>query len=136
MIPRRWCALALALTLVIGPLPREFPGLLPEVVVDHAGDVLWATAVLLGFALLWPRWPVPRLAAVAGLIALAVELQQLYQPQWLVDFRSRRLPGLVLGRGFLWADLVAYALGVGLGVVIVRWISANRSTGSLTTARS
>lgn len=136
MIPRRWCAPALALTLVIGPLPREFPDLLPEVVVDHAGDVLWATAVLLGLALLWPRWPVPGLAAVAGLIALAVELQQLYQPQWLVDFRARRLPGLVLGRGFLWADLVAYALGVGLGVVIVRWISANRSTGSLTTARS
>ena len=46
------------------------------------------------------------------LLAWAVELSQLLSWPWLQDLRGTRLGALVLGQGFQWADLIAYAIGV------------------------
>jgi hypothetical protein len=55
------------------------------------------------------------------LLALAfawgVEFSQLYHAPWIDAVRAT-LPGrLVLGTTFNWPDLLAYALGVGLGAL-------------------
>jgi hypothetical protein len=37
---------------------------------------------------------------------------------WIDSIRHTTLGGLVLGYGFLWGDLVCYAVSVGLGAIV------------------
>ncbi|MFL5353429.1 DUF2809 domain-containing protein [Archangium sp.] len=101
------------------PAARES---LPRFLTDYAGDSLWAVMVYLCLVFALPRLPV-RLAA-AGALAISVldELSQLVHTPWLDALRANRLGALVLGRGFLWSDLVCYAVGVALaaGVDLLR----------------
>ena len=50
--------------------------------------------------------------------SVAVELSQLYHAPWIDSIRQTTLGGLILGFDFVWSDLVCYALGVGLGVLV------------------
>lgn len=91
---------------------------LPEWLSNYGGDALWALMVFVGFGFLLPRAS----TAVNALIALAfswgVECSQLYHTPWIDAIRAT-LPGrLILGNTFNWPDLVAYALGIGLGAVV------------------
>ena len=82
------------------------------------GDSLWALMVFLmaGFLLNGksPRW----IALVALVFSYCIEISQLYHAPWIDAVRANRLGGLVLGFGFLWSDLVCYAVGIGFGVVM------------------
>jgi hypothetical protein len=76
------------------------------------GDALWAATVYWMVSVAVPRtrrrW---RLIAALG-ICIAVELSQLWHPQWLDSVRDT-LPGhLLLGSDFDPRDLLAYAIGV------------------------
>jgi hypothetical protein len=62
--------------------------------------------------------PARRLAGAAAVIALAVELSQLAHPAWLDTFRSLPGVGLVLGYDFVASDLVCYAAGIALGLMV------------------
>ncbi len=111
-------AAVLAAVLVAGLASRRIDSL-PDVVADHAGDTLWATAVVLGLAFVWPDRPSRVLAAAGLAIAIAVELSQLWTPEWLEDLRENDLAALVLGRGWLWGDLVRYAVGAAFGWLLL-----------------
>jgi len=118
VISRGRTVAALLAVLAAGLLSRR--DAVPDVVEDHAGDALWATAVVLGLALLWPRRPAHMLATAGFVIAVAVELSQLWAPLWLVEFRAHDPVALVLGRGFRWADLLRYAAGCLLGFALLK----------------
>jgi hypothetical protein len=107
--------LVLAVVL-LGLASRAYSPPLPWAVREYAGDALWALAVYLTVAFLFPRLPVGRVAA-AGLFSLAVEFSQLYHAPWIERVRQFRPAALVLGHGFLWGDLVCYGVGVGLGAL-------------------
>ena len=116
---RRRTTMALAVVLAVGLASRRVEGL-PQVLVDHAGDVSWAAAVVLGLGVLWPARH-PLVAAVGGFaIAVVVEVSQLWHPMWLDDLRANDAVALVLGRGFVWGDLGRYAVGCGFGAIILR----------------
>ena len=101
--------MALALTIAAGLTSRRWP--LPGVLAEHLGDALYAMAACWAFALLRPRWGARRYA-VAGFSASGlVELSQLWHPAWLDAIRRTRAGALLLGWGFQWTDMVAYALG-------------------------
>ncbi|MEM7141856.1 MAG: DUF2809 domain-containing protein [Actinomycetota bacterium] len=118
MSRRARTAAALAVVLAAGLASRRVEGV-PSIVEDHAGDALWATAVVLGLAIV--RAAPAALLAAGGLgIAVAVELTQLWTPSWLEDLRENDLAALVLGRGWLWGDLVRYAVGAALGYLLLR----------------
>lgn len=68
--------------------------------------------------LAFPRARAPRIAAVALGFAAAVECSQLYRAEWIGDLRATRLGALALGHGFLWSDVICYAVGVAVAVVI------------------
>jgi hypothetical protein len=57
-------------------------------------------------------------AAVAYGVCVAVELSQLYHSPAIDAVRETPLGGLVLGSGFDPRDLAAYALGVGVALLI------------------
>jgi len=55
-----------------------------------------------------------------------VELSQLYQGDWINGVRGT-LPGrLILGQGFLWSDLIAYAVGIGTAICL-EWVIQRKS---------
>ncbi|GAB3756189.1 ribosomal maturation YjgA family protein [Spirosoma pomorum] len=71
-----------------------------------------------GFALLFRRWSIRAVAAVAFSFSVCIELGQLYHAPWIDSLRATRLGGLVLGFSFVWSDLLCYAVGVSLGALI------------------
>lgn len=88
---------------------------LPQFIAGYAGDTLWALTAFLGFGFLWPQLSTERVAALAFGFAVLIECSQLYDAPWLNALRHTRLGSLVLGFGFLWSDLVCYAVGVAFG---------------------
>lgn len=111
-----------ALLVVIGAglASRRWP--LPGLLAEHAGDALYTCAAFCGLALLWPRARSVRLGTAAFAVSAAVEFTQLLSWQWLADLRANRLGALLLGQGFQWADLVAYAAGALLAAVTDHWL--------------
>ncbi len=62
-----------------------------------------------------------KVALISILTCFLIEFSQLYQAEWINEIRKTRLGGLILGFGFLWSDLVSYAVGgmMGLGLEYV-----------------
>jgi hypothetical protein len=58
-----------------------------------------------------------RVAGLAIVSSLAVEVSQLYHSPWIDAIRRTAVGGLLLGFGFVWSDLVCYAVGIGLGML-------------------
>ena len=106
------------LTITLGLASRRFGSMLPAFIAQYAGDTLWATAAYFGFALVFVRWSVARLAIAAATFALTIEVSQLYHAPWIDSIRATTLGGLILGFGFLWSDLVCYAVGVVIAAVL------------------
>jgi hypothetical protein len=67
----------IALAAALGLGSRRFAGHLPGFVAAYAGDTLWATAAFLGLGLLLPRASTKRVAALAMIVSVAVEVSQL-----------------------------------------------------------
>ena len=55
-----------------------------------------------------------------------IEVSQLYHAEWIDSIRATTLGGLVLGYGFLWSDLVAYTIGVGVGFLFEFILRTNK----------
>jgi hypothetical protein len=109
------CAIALVLVIAAGLGSRVFGHVLPAFVAAYAGDTLYATMIVVGLALVAPRWPTARLVATALALSVAIEVSQLYHAPWIDAIRATTPGALVLGYGFLWSDLACYVVGVLLG---------------------
>ena len=107
-----------SLTIALGLATRRFPKAFPSFVSEYGGDVLWAMLVYWLLAFVWPRASAARLALGALAISVCDELSQLIDWQWLQSLRDTRLGALVLGQGFLWSDLVCYAVGIAMAFAI------------------
>ena len=97
-----------------------FPLGLPAFVVKYGGSLLWATMVFLLAGVLLPRLTRTQIAALAAIFAIAVEFSRLVHAPWLDAFRLTTAGALLLGRIFSLWNLVAYLVGIGLGVGIDR----------------
>ncbi|QWG19618.1 DUF2809 domain-containing protein [Bradyrhizobium sediminis] len=93
---------------------------LPAFVVKYGGSTLWGTMVFFLMAMVGSNLSLPRIALVAAAIAVGVELFRLVHFPWLDAFRLT-LPGaLLLGRIFSVWNMLAYGVGIGLGVMLDR----------------
>jgi Protein of unknown function (DUF2809) len=99
-----------------------FPLGLPAFVVKYGGSLLWATMVFLLVGVLLPRLSRSQLASIAVVIALVVEFSRLVHTPWLDAFRLTTTGALLLGRIFSLWNLLAYAIGILLGVWIDRHV--------------
>lgn len=111
-------ARVLLVTIALGLGSRRFGASLPTFVAQYAGDVLWATMVFWLVAIVSPGAARHRLAAAALAIAFSVECSQLYRAPWLDALRATTAGALVLGQGFLWSDLLCYAIGIVFAVTV------------------
>lgn len=107
--------LAVILTMLAGLASRKYGAHLPEWMGLYAGDALWAMLVYWLFRLIFPQQKKLKSAIFALAFAYFIEISQLYHAPWIDQLRHTRLGGLVLGFGFLWSDLVCYAIGIAVG---------------------
>lgn len=117
--PRGAIALLLALTIAAGLASREVDQL-PMFVIVHAGDALWSVALYWTLAFAWPTARGRTLAIATLLGSYAVEFSQLMQMSWLDAIRRHHIWHLLLGQGFDPIDLVRYAIGVAIAMVVDR----------------
>ena len=116
------------LVIGIGLLWRSKLLPLPQFVAKYGGDSLWALVVFLCFGFAFPRSSTTRIALLAIGFAWSVEFLQLYHAPWIDGIRATRLGHLVLGNVFNSPDLLAYAVGVGLGAWAERAFLKERQT--------
>jgi hypothetical protein len=119
--------IAIALGLALRVYGRGFG--LPAPIVKYGGSVLWAAMLLFLLAALLPRLSRPRLVLIAFVVAVLVELTRLVHTPWLDAFRLTLAGALLLGRIFSLWNILAYAVGIVLGVAID---GATRTKGLLT----
>jgi uncharacterized protein DUF2809 len=93
----------------------------PAFVVKYGGSLLWGTMVFFLVAVAAPSWSPRNIALIALAIAIGVELFRLVHTPGLDAFRLT-LPGaLLLGRVFSLWNMLAYGVGIGLGVLLDRF---------------
>ena len=107
---------------------RKFgPGLgLSVPVVKYGGSVLWGAMVFFLVAMSASLPSRPRIASMAAVIAIAVELFRLVHAPWLDDFRLTTAGALLLGRVFSVWNMLAYGVGIVLAIWLDR-LAANRA---------
>ncbi|UKS28795.1 DUF2809 domain-containing protein [Paenibacillus sp. HWE-109] len=106
--------IAVFVTILLGIGSRHFASLLPPVIAIHAGDILWASMVYLGFRFVGYNKSLLWAVGLSVLFSFAIEFSQLYQADWIVALRHTVLGGLILGQGFLKLDLLRYVMGIAL----------------------
>jgi hypothetical protein len=91
-------------------------------IVKYGGSMLWATMIFLLVAIAasgQPRW---RVALMSAAIAVGVELFRLVHAPWLDAYRLTTAGGLLLGRIFSLWNLLAYGVGIVLGMWLDRLV--------------
>ncbi len=100
-------ALAVIGLIAVGLISRKV-----AFIPSFVGDALWAAVVYCCFRFMLPLKRRALSAGLAVAVAYAVEFSQLITADWLVRLRSTFIGHMLLGQGFLWSDLAAYALGI------------------------
>jgi hypothetical protein len=117
------------IVMALGLVSRRYGAGLPPFLSEYAGDTLWALLVFLCVSALRPDARLWLRGATALGFAFLIEISQLYHAPWIDAIRATKLGGLVLGFGFLWTDLVCYAVGVSLGALL-DWATSTCETRS------
>lgn len=116
---KRWlCAFLIFLNIPLGLATRWYSQYFPSFIQIYGGDIFAASCIYFGVRFLFPKWSLLNVLLLSYGLCVLDELQQLYQAPWAVQFRNITVVGILLGHGFLWSDLVCYAVGVLLGVIV------------------
>ncbi|WP_316753212.1 DUF2809 domain-containing protein [Pedobacter gandavensis] len=106
-------ALLILIVIAAGLLSRK-----TTLVPLFVGDLLYAVMMFCGIRFLLIKSGYQKIAIISLAVCYGIELAQLYQAPWINQLRSTTLGALVLGRGFLWSDMVAYTAGIAICVFI------------------
>ncbi|PFZ65996.1 ribosomal maturation YjgA family protein [Bacillus wiedmannii] len=109
-------ALFTIVIIILGLSSRKLAFALPHLLNAYLGDALWALMIFTGFGFLFPKIDTKKVVFISLLFCYGIEVSQLYHAEWIDSIRATTLGGLVLGYGFLWSDIVAYTIGVGIGM--------------------
>jgi hypothetical protein len=99
---------------------------LPRTVAKYSGDAVWALLVFFLLGFLFPRKPTWRIALLAAAFATTIEFLQLYHAPWINHLRSLWIGRMILGSTFNPPDLLAYAVGIVIGVMLDRALTFRR----------
>ena len=95
---------------------------LPNFIVNHAGDTLWAMMVYFLFRFIFAGKSHSTAFYLTFIFCFSIELSQLYQADWINTIRSTMLGSLIFGKGFLGVDLIRYSIGIVIAFLMDKWI--------------
>ena len=111
----------ICLVIILGLLSRKL-----DFVPLFVGDILYAMMIYFIVRLLLLNSDLKKITIISLSICYIIELFQLYQANWIVGIRNTTFGHLVLGKGFLWSDLLAYTLGIILCYIVEKFIFNSR----------
>lgn len=95
-------------------------------IVEYGGDIIWAGMFVFFLRIFFTKVALWKLAIINYILGVLDECSQLITVPWFVAIRQTKLGKLMLGIGFVWSDLVCYAIGTiiawGIAVFIERYI--------------
>ena len=80
-------------------------------VVQYGGDIIWSGMFVFFLRFFFVQTPLWKLALFNYALGVANECSQLSNAGIMVAIRQTYLGRLLFGVGFLWSDLVCYAIG-------------------------
>lgn len=104
--------IAIVITISLGLDSRIYSNILFSFVAQNAGDALWAMMVYYSFRFLLVHKRLTLAISLSFLFSFSIEFSQLYQADWMNQIRGTMLGALILGKGFLFIDLVRYTAGI------------------------
>lgn len=96
-----------------------------SLIATYGGDIIWATMFLFFLRIFFGKVTHWKLAIINFLLGAADETLQLYQVPWIQAIRHTKIGGLLLGFGFLWSDILCYAIGTFIAFVAILLIEKN-----------
>ena len=122
---RRWYLFAFVLTIFAGLASRRFPQVLPAFMGKYPGDVLWSLMVFFGLGAMFCMASSILLSVEALGFSFGIEVLKLCPAPWLVQARNTTMGHFVFGSIFSWQNLVAYTIGVAIGLMIEVFFMVN-----------
>ncbi|CAM3496909.1 DUF2809 domain-containing protein [Flavobacterium gelidilacus] len=99
--------------MLIGILSRKI-----DFIPLFIGDILYSVLIYFGFCFLFPTKNRILVLLFSILFCFTIEISQLIQWNWLYKIRSTTLGHYILGKGFLWTDLLCYSIGTIIAYII------------------
>ncbi|MBC7886315.1 MAG: DUF2809 domain-containing protein [Ferruginibacter sp.] len=89
-------------------------------IVKYGGDIIWSGMFLFLLRIFFVNAPLWKLALINYTLGVLDECSQLSDAGWIVAIRQTYFGGLLFGVGFVWSDLICYAIGtlMAWGVVV------------------
>jgi hypothetical protein len=115
---RAWYLAAFVLTIVAGLASRHFSQVPPAFMGKYPGDVLWSLMVFFGLGAIFRTASSLLLGLGALGFSFGIEFLKFCDAPWLASIRHSALGHLVFGSVFSWQNLVAYSIGVVVGIGI------------------
>lgn len=112
-------SLLIIATIVLGLLSRKI-----KIIPLFIGDMLYAIMMYFIIRFLFLKASAKNIALVSLLTCYVIEIQQLYQADWIVNLRATTIGHLILGQGFLWSDMISYTLGIGIIFTIESFLNS------------
>ncbi len=109
-------AIVIVLVIILGLFSRHYP--LSPFIDAYAGDTLWALMVFFIVGFIFPTASILKIVLIALSFSFCIEFSQLYHESWIDEIRQNKFIALIIGRGFLWSDLVCYTFGITIGSLI------------------
>lgn len=125
---RLFLLFVLLLTIALGLALRRFgyAANLPFAFVKYGGSILWGAMVYWLFAAIFITQRPFRVAFIALMVAIAVELFRLWHTPALDAFRLTTAGALLLGRVFSLWNIAAYAIGIAAALALDWTLSTSR----------
>src|SRR5699024_5220977 len=100
---------------------RHFAMYLPNWVNLYFGDFLWAFMIFFILAIIFRSKSTLGIIIFSLVYCYLIEISQIYHSTWIDNIRQTTVGHLILGRGFLWSDLISYTIGILAASVIDRY---------------
>lgn len=80
-------------------------------IVKYGGDVIWSGMFVFFLRIFFIETALWKLALINYALGVLIECSQLSDAGWMLTVRHTYLGRLLLGVGFVWSDLICYAMG-------------------------
>ena len=94
----------------------------PHLVVVYGGDIIWSGMFVFFLRIFFTKPALWKLAVINYALGVVDEFSQLNQGPFMLYLRSFTFGRLMLGVGFLWSDILCYAIGTLIGFCIALMI--------------